>query len=68
HMTLFPRVSQLLKDMGRPDTLITGGGIIPPEDMAALQQLGIGKLFGPGTPTSDLIEYIRSWAASHLDQ
>ena len=68
HMTLFPRVSQLLKDMGRPDTLITGGGIIPPEDMAALQQLGIGKLFGPGTPTSDLIEYIKSWAASNLDQ
>jgi methylmalonyl-CoA mutase C-terminal domain/subunit len=68
HMTLFPRVRRLLTDMGRPDTLVTGGGIIPPEDMAALQQLGIGKLFGPGTPTSDLIEYIKSWAASHLDQ
>ena len=68
HMTLFHRVRRLLTDMGRPDTLVTGGGIIPPEDMAALQQLGIGKLFGPGTPTSDLIEYIKSWAASHLDQ
>ena len=68
HMTLFPRVRKLLEEMGRPDTLVTGGGIIPPEDMAALQQLGIGKLFGPGTPTSDLIEYIKSWAASHLDQ
>lgn len=66
HMTLFPRVRKLLEEMGRPDTLVTGGGIIPPEDMAALQQLGIGKLFGPGTPTSDLIEYIESWAASHL--
>jgi methylmalonyl-CoA mutase C-terminal domain/subunit len=68
HMTLFPRVRKLLEEMGRPDTLVTGGGIIPPEDMAALQQLGIGKLFGPGTPTSDLIEYIKSWAASNLDQ
>ncbi|HJR17557.1 MAG TPA: cobalamin B12-binding domain-containing protein [Gemmatimonadales bacterium] len=66
HMTLFPRVRQLLNEMGRPDTLVTGGGIIPPEDMEALQQQGIGKLFGPGTPTTDLIEYIDEWAASHL--
>jgi methylmalonyl-CoA mutase, C-terminal domain len=67
HMTLFPRVRQLLTDMGRPDTLITGGGIIPPEDMTDLQKLGIGKLFGPGTPTAELIEYIESWAESHLE-
>lgn len=67
HMTLFPRVRQLLQEMGRPETLVTGGGIIPPEDMAALQEQGIGRLFGPGTPTSDLIAYIESWAASHLE-
>ena len=67
HMTLFPRVRQLLEEMGRADTLVTGGGIIPAEDMAALQQLGIGRLFGPGTPTSELIDYIRQWAASHLE-
>lgn len=67
HMTLFPRVRQLLEEMGRPETLVTGGGIIPPEDMVTLQERGIGKLFGPGTPTSDLIEYIESWAASHLE-
>ncbi len=67
HMTLFPRVRQLLEQMGRPDTLVTGGGIIPPEDMAALQQQGIGKLFGPGTPTTDLIDYIEQWAAAHLE-
>ena len=67
HMTLFPRVRQLLEQMGRPDTLVTGGGIIPPEDMASLQQQGIGRLFGPGTPTSELIEYIETWAASHLE-
>jgi methylmalonyl-CoA mutase, C-terminal domain len=67
HMTLFPRVRQLLEQMGRADTLVTGGGIIPAEDMAALQELGIGKLFGPGTPTSDLVDYIKQWAASHLE-
>jgi methylmalonyl-CoA mutase, C-terminal domain len=66
HMTLFPRVRQLLVDQGRTDILVTGGGIIPPEDAAALQGLGIGRLFGPGTPTSDLIGYIESWAADHL--
>jgi methylmalonyl-CoA mutase C-terminal domain/subunit len=68
HMTLFPRVRQLLNEMGRPEILITGGGIIPSEDMAALQQQGIGRLFGPGTPTSDLIGYIETWAAAHLDR
>jgi methylmalonyl-CoA mutase C-terminal domain/subunit len=67
HMTLFPRVRQLILESGRPDVLVTGGGIIPAEDMAALQQLGIGRLFGPGTPTADLIEYIESWAAQHLE-
>jgi methylmalonyl-CoA mutase C-terminal domain/subunit len=67
HMTLFPRVRQLLTDMGRQDVLITGGGIIPPEDMEKLQSQGIGRLFGPGTPTSELIEYIESWAGSHLE-
>ena len=66
HMTLFPRVRQLLESMGRPDILVTGGGIIPAEDMAALQQQGIGRLFGPGTPTTELISYIESWAAEHL--
>ncbi len=68
HMTLFPRVRKLLEDMGRPDILITGGGIIPRDDMEALEQRGIGRLFGPGTPTSDLIDYINGWAAAHLDQ
>jgi len=66
-MTIFPKVRELLVQKGMDHVLLTGGGIIPPEDMAALQQQGIGKLFGPGTPTSDLIEYIKSWAASHLE-
>ena len=63
HMTLFPRVLALLKAEGREDILITGGGILPREDMDALQALGTGKLFGPGTPTSDLVEYIKAWFA-----
>jgi len=66
HMTLFPRVRALLAQAGRDDVLVTGGGIIPPEDMAALQGQGIGKLFGPGTPTADLVKYIEAWAAEHV--
>jgi len=66
HMTLFPRVRKLLDAAGRQDVLLTGGGIIPPEDMTALEQQGAGKLFGPGTPTSDLIKYIQDWAAEHV--
>ncbi len=66
HMTLFPRVRTLLTEAGRPDILLTGGGIIPKEDMEALEQLGVGRLFGPGTPTSDLIQYIEVWVGEHL--
>ena len=63
HMTLFPRVLELIREQGRDDVLVTGGGIIPKEDMAALEARGTGKLFGPGTPTSDLVDYIRAWFA-----
>ncbi|OLB09066.1 MAG: methylmalonyl-CoA mutase [Gemmatimonadetes bacterium 13_2_20CM_69_27] len=66
HLTLFPRVRKLLNEAGRDDVLVTGGGIIPPEDMDALQKQGIGKLFGPGTPTSELVRYIEEWAAAHV--
>jgi methylmalonyl-CoA mutase C-terminal domain/subunit len=68
HMTLFPRVRQLMLEAGRDDVLITGGGIIPKEDMEALEKMGIGKLFGPGTPTSELVEYIRNWYESRQRQ
>jgi methylmalonyl-CoA mutase C-terminal domain/subunit len=63
-MTLFPRVRELLRDMGRDDVLLTGGGIIPREDIDELQRRGVGKLFGPGTPTTDLIDYIKEWFAA----
>jgi methylmalonyl-CoA mutase C-terminal domain/subunit len=68
HMTLFPRVRELLHEQGRDDILITGGGIIPKEDMDALQSLGVGKLFGPGTRTTDLIDYIRDWFSEREQQ
>ena len=61
HMTLFPRVKRLLEEKGMGDVLVTGGGIIPEEDIEALGKLGVGRLFGPGTPTTEAVEYIRSW-------
>jgi methylmalonyl-CoA mutase C-terminal domain/subunit len=65
HLTLFPRVKKLLDAAGRSDVLLTGGGIIPAEDMTTLERQGIGRLFGPGTPTAELIKYIEEWAAQH---
>ena len=64
HMTLFPRVMELLEEAGAEDVLLTGGGIIPEEDMKTLQDRGVGRLFGPGTPTGEAIAYIREWADS----
>jgi methylmalonyl-CoA mutase C-terminal domain/subunit len=63
HMTLFPRVAKLLKEQGMDDVLLTGGGIISPEDMTELEKAGVGKLFGPGTPTQEAVDYITRWAA-----
>ncbi|MBV9774864.1 MAG: cobalamin B12-binding domain-containing protein [Gemmatimonadetes bacterium] len=65
HMTLFPRVNEMLREEGADHVLLTGGGIIPEEDMAELEGQGIGKLFGPGTPTSAAVEYIRTWFAEN---
>lgn len=61
HMTLFPRVLNLIRENGMDDVLITGGGIIPQEDVDALQALGIGRLFGPGTATGEAAAYIQEW-------
>ena len=62
HMTLFPCVLELLKEEGANHVLLTGGGIIPEEDMEALKEAGVGRLFGPGTPTSEAVAYIREWS------
>ena len=68
HMTLIPRVQELVRAEGRDDILITGGGIIPKEDVEALEARGIGRLFGPGTPTTELIAYIKEWFATREKQ
>jgi methylmalonyl-CoA mutase C-terminal domain/subunit len=64
HMTLFPRVLDLLKAEGADHVLLTGGGIIPEADMKVLEGLGVGRLFGPGTTTSEAVAYVREWSAT----
>src|ERR1041385_841460 len=61
HMTVFPKVLQLMKEKGMNDVLLTGGGIIPEEDMKQLHELGVGDLFISGTPTSEIVEYVKRW-------
>jgi methylmalonyl-CoA mutase C-terminal domain/subunit len=64
HMTLFPRVLELLRGQGAVHVLLTGGGIIPDEDKAALQAMGVGELFRPGeAPIEAMIEYVRAEVA-----
>ena len=65
HMTVFPKVIALLKEKGIDDVLITGGGIIPDEDMKKLNEMGVGKLFPPGTNTSEIAAYIKNWVADN---
>lgn len=61
HNTVFPKIMALMKEKGMDDVLVTGGGIIPPNDMESLQKLGVGKLFAPGANTHEIAEYIREW-------
>jgi methylmalonyl-CoA mutase C-terminal domain/subunit len=68
HMTLFPAVQKILKDNGRGDILITGGGVIPEDDIAALRKMGIGRLFTPGAASEDFISYIREEVAARRAQ
>lgn len=65
HMTVFPKIIQLMKEKGMNDVLLTGGGIIPEDDMKTLNDMGVGKLFAPGTNTHDIADYIRSWVKEH---
>jgi methylmalonyl-CoA mutase C-terminal domain/subunit len=61
HMTVFPKIISLMKENNLTDVLLTGGGIIPEEDRILLQEIGVGKLFAPGTPTTDIPTYIMDW-------
>jgi methylmalonyl-CoA mutase, C-terminal domain len=65
HMTVFPRVIQLMKEKGMEDVLLTGGGIIPEPDMRELNEMGVGKLFAPGSGTGDIAHYIREWVKAN---
>jgi len=65
HMTVFPRIMALLQEKGINDILLTGGGIIPDEDMKKLNELGVGRLFPPGTNTGEIVEYITNWVAQN---
>lgn len=65
HMTVFPKVIKLMKEKGLENVLLTGGGIIPDEDMQELHKMGVGKLFAPGAPTSEIAGYITGWVNEH---
>lgn len=65
HMTVFPKIINLVKEKGMDDVLITGGGIIPAEDMVKLKEIGVGELFPPGTTTADIVNYITNWVHQH---
>lgn len=65
HMTIFPKMLQLMKQKGLTDVLLFGGGIIPEKDIDGLKSLGVGQLFTPGASTINIIEYVRSWANEH---
>jgi methylmalonyl-CoA mutase C-terminal domain/subunit len=67
HMTVFPRIITLMKEKGMTDVLLTGGGIIPEDDRQQLQSIGVGQLFPPGTPTSDIAGYIRDWVRENRE-
>ena len=65
HMTIFPKVLDLMNNQGLNNVLLTGGGIISTTDMKKLKELGVGKLFGPGTPIQDTIDYIKKWVENN---
>ncbi len=65
HMTVFPKLLNLMKERGMDDVLLTGGGIIPEDDMQELNESGVGKLFPPGTTTTAIADYIKSWVKEH---
>ncbi len=68
HMTVFPKVIKLMKEKGLNDVLLTGGGIIPEEDMTELSDMGVGKLFAPGAPTTEIADYIKAWVKENRSE
>lgn len=60
HLTLFPRIVELLREAGAGDVVVFGGGIIPAQDVAALREAGVAAVFGPGTPMGEIVEWVRT--------
>ncbi|MHB8580628.1 MAG: cobalamin B12-binding domain-containing protein [Ignavibacteriaceae bacterium] len=65
HMTIFPKILNLMKEKGLIDVLLTGGGIIPDEDIEALKRMGVGEIFTPGAVTTEIADYIKQWRKDH---
>lgn len=65
HMTIFPKIQNLMKEKGVDDILLTGGGIIPEEDIQQLKTMGVGELFTPGASTVDIANFIKEWCSAH---
>ncbi len=65
HMTIFPKILELMKARGLNDVLLFGGGIIPEEDLIKLKTIGVGELFTPGTSTVEIIRYLKDWVEKH---
>jgi methylmalonyl-CoA mutase C-terminal domain/subunit len=68
HMTIFPKVLELMKTKGLNDVLLFGGGIIPETDMKELEKMGVGKLFTPGASTIEIVEYVKKWVSEHREE
>jgi methylmalonyl-CoA mutase C-terminal domain len=65
HMTIFPKILQMMKTKGMEDVLLFGGGIIPQKDIQELRSMGVGELFTPGTTTEDIVRYLHTWNMNH---
>ena len=65
HMTIFPNILKLMKDNKIDDILLVGGGIIPKKDVLTLEDMGVGKFFGPGTPVQESVDYITNWVKEY---
>jgi methylmalonyl-CoA mutase C-terminal domain/subunit len=65
HMTIFPKIKKLMDEKGIDDVLLTGGGIIPKDDIEELRKLGVGEIFTPGASTLDIADYIKDWIQRH---
>lgn len=65
HMTVFTKIISLMKEKGLENVLLTGGGIIPDEDIDTLNHMGVGKLFAPGATMNDIVKYIETWTAEN---